>query len=132
MNLQQLKDDFSLLDDWEDKYSYIIDLGKSLPAIASEKKDDAHRIEGCVSNVWLDIALDGDGRLAIAADSDAIIVRGFLALILEMFNGLTRSEARRIDVERAFEELGISSHVSANRRSGIAGVAARIMQAAED
>lgn len=112
-----LRDSFALLDDWTDKYQYIIDLGKSLPPLPNELRTDAHRLHGCQSMVWLGIKPQG-GRLYIYAASDAAIVSGLIALVEKVYNGRSPNEilATAPDFLR---EVGLFDHLSPTRNNGL-------------
>jgi cysteine desulfuration protein SufE len=115
---EALIEDFSLFDDWEDRYAYLIDLGKRLPELPAAERTEAHKVQGCMSQVWFVRRSDGDARLVWQGDSDAAIVRGLIAILTVLYGGRTRDEARAIEVERVFGELGLERHLSTNRRNG--------------
>lgn len=117
---------FSLLDDWDDRYAYLIDLGKALPAYPDAAKTDAHQVEGCTSQVWMVTSRDKDGRLSILAESDALIVRGLIGVLMAIYHGTTAEEARVIDIQDRFAMLGLSSHLSPNRRNGFFAMVERV------
>ena len=117
-------------DSWEDRYRYIIDLGKELPSMSTEKKDDAHLVRGCQSQVWIDCRRDGE-HLYFEADSDAFIVKGLLGVVLAAFNGKTAEEILAFDVEEYFLQLGLLRHLSMTRGNGLRAMVARIRHFAE-
>jgi cysteine desulfuration protein SufE len=117
ITLDDLKENFSLFDDWEERYRYLIDLGKSLPPMDDHLKTDENKVHGCVSQVWM-VTGFRDGRLEFTADSDAHIVRGLVAVLKAAYEGKTPEEIKSIDIEQAFQELGLEQHLSPNRRSG--------------
>ncbi|MFN3201107.1 MAG: SufE family protein [Bradymonadia bacterium] len=137
MSLQELIENFELLDDWEDRYRYLIDLGKALPPMPESDKNEETRVRGCVSQVWMTsetVSRDTDGAeaIAITADSDAHIVKGLIAVLLATYNFKTRAEIRGIDIDALFEQLGLQSHLSFNRRNGFFSMVERIRSYASE
>jgi cysteine desulfuration protein SufE len=118
MSIDDLTENFTALDDWEDRYKYLIDLGNTLPPMDESLKTDAVKVRGCMSQVWMILGWDKDGRLTLLADSDAQIVRGLIAVLFAVFSGKTAEEAARTDVEKDFQRLGLDQHISPNRRNG--------------
>lgn len=118
MSIEDLAENFTALDDWEDRYKYLIDLGNTLPTMDETLKTEAVKVRGCMSQVWMVLSWDTDGRLRLLADSDAQIVRGLIAVLSAIFSGKTAEEAARIDVEKDFQQLGLDQHLSPNRRNG--------------
>lgn len=115
---QEIADEFSEVDDWMDRYSMIIDMGNSLPEIAEELKTPHRLIEGCQSRVWLDGNLDADGKVEFTADSDAIIVKGIIAMLIKVLNGHTPREI--IDADLHFiNDIGLAEHLSPTRSNGL-------------
>ena len=121
----ELVDDFALFDDWEDRYRYLIDLGRKLPEMDEAFKTDATLVNGCTSRVWM-VGEVKDGKLHIKADSDAHIVRGLIALLLMVYNERSLEEIAAIDIEAAFKEIGLEQHLSPNRRNGFFAMVERI------
>jgi cysteine desulfuration protein SufE len=119
-----IEEELSLFDDWEDRYRYIIDLGRSLPPFPTEWMDETHRIAGCQSRVWLAEKLHG-GRLHLAGASDAAIVSGLVALLLRVYSGRTPAEITATD-PAFLNELGLIGALSTNRGNGVAAMARRI------
>ena len=114
----EIIDELSGLDDWMDRYSYIIDLGNSLPAIDEQLKTPSRLIEGCQSRVWLNAELDADGKVIYTADSDAIIVKGIISMLIEVLSGHTPQEI--IDADLYFiPAIGLSEHLSPTRSNGL-------------
>lgn len=113
-NIQEIEDDFSLFDQWVDKYAYIIDLGKSLPLIAPQYKDEEHLIRGCQSQVWLAAEPAPQGRIVFTADSDAIITKGIISLLVKILSGQTPEEIASADLS-FIDRIGLSSHLSPTR-----------------
>lgn len=125
-SLASLIENFSLFDDWEERYRYLIELGKNLPPLENEFKTDATLVKGCTSRVWLVATQDGAGRYHFLADSDAHIVRGLIAVVLAAYDGKTAEEISGVDIEREFAALGLDEHLSPNRRNGFFAMVERI------
>jgi cysteine desulfuration protein SufE len=123
--LNEIQQTFSILDNWEDKYAYLIDLGRKLPAFSDENKNDNNLVRGCTSRVWM-IINDNNGIINIKADSDAHIVRGLIALVIATYNGKKISEIKSVNMEMIFSELGLSDHLSPNRRNGFFAMVEKI------
>lgn len=117
MTINAIAEDFAALDDWEDRYKYLIDLGNSLPPMEDSLKTEASKVKGCMSQVWMLLGWDG-GKLTLLADSDAQIVKGLIAVLSALFAGKTVAEIENIDVEKTFHDLGLEGHISPNRRNG--------------
>lgn len=122
--------DFAFLDDWDDRYKYLIDLGRALPPYPEEKRDDARKVRGCASQVWLD-ATARDGRILFEGDSDAHIVKGLVAVLLSLYSGKTPAEILAVDAAAALAPLDLSAHLTPQRSNGLASMAARIRAIAE-
>lgn len=130
--LNALFDDFALLDDWEERYRYLIELGRDLPPLRPEERTDATRVEGCMSNVWLVVDHRPDGRLVLRAESDAHIVRGLIAVLLAACSGLTAAELAQVNMDAVFDRLGLGQHLSPNRRNGFFAMTERIRTLARE
>lgn len=130
---QAIRDDFAFLDDWEDRYRYIIELGNELPSFPEEARDAEHKVQGCVSQVWLLTHRTGesDPLLTFEGDSDAHIVRGLVAIMLALFSGKRASEIARIDAESVMAELGLDEHLTPQRANGLRSMVKRIKRDAE-
>ncbi|MDD3807564.1 MAG: SufE family protein [Candidatus Marinimicrobia bacterium] len=109
---------FSMLPGWEEKFTYILDLGKKLLPYPDEFRDDKHRIYGCQSMVWLKIEMK-DGKLYFVADADAALVRGLIAILMIAYNGKSPQEILTFDIDQWFESLGLRSHLSPTRSNGL-------------
>ncbi|MHA7879075.1 MAG: SufE family protein [Saccharospirillum sp.] len=120
----------SFFDAWEDRYRYIIDLGKELPEMDDALKTDDRLVRGCQSQVWLEHALDDGGHLHLQADSDAHIVKGLLAVVLAAYNGKTSQEILDFDVEDYFARLDLVRHLSPTRGNGLRAMVRRIRETA--
>ncbi|MGI9284629.1 MAG: SufE family protein [Pseudomonadales bacterium] len=123
-------DTLSFFDDWEDRYRYIIDLGKSLPPLADEYKTANHLIKGCQSQVWMN-AENKQGHIYFDVDSDAHIVRGLLGVVLSAFNGKTAQQILAFDIEEYFSKLDLLQHLSATRGNGLRAMVKSIRTFAE-
>jgi cysteine desulfuration protein SufE len=126
MEIRDLIDNFSALEAWEDRYAYIIELGRSLPPLAQARKNDATLVRGCASNVWMDLERGADGRHHFKFDSDALVVKGLLYIIYALFEGKTAAEIGGIDAEAAFDRLGLKANLTAQRLAGLESVVAKI------
>lgn len=125
-----LVETFAFLDDWEERYAYLIDLGKRLPAMPETTKTETVRVQGCMSQVWLIPQPQPDGRFGFLADSDAVIVRGLIAILRVLFHNQPRDVVAALDIEAVFTELGLDEHLSPNRRNGFMSMVDRIRQLA--
>lgn len=126
MSIDELVDNFALFDDWEERYRYLIDLGSRLPPMEDNLKTENSKVQGCMSQVWLVLGLDGDRRLTMLADSDAQIVRGLIAVLAAVYAGKTPGEIAATDIDGAFSKLGLDAHLSPNRRNGFFSMVERI------
>lgn len=114
---KEIIDEFEIFPDWMEKYEYIIDLGKELPSINSEYKNDDYRISGCQSQVWLHAWKD-EGKIRFEADSDAIITKGIIALLIRALDGLTPQEILNANLD-FINEIGLKEHLSPTRANGL-------------
>ncbi|MDX1799446.1 MAG: SufE family protein [Marinobacter sp.] len=120
-------DDLEFLDDWEERYAYIIDLGKQLPAFPDDQRTEDNYVHGCQSQVWLIHHLDPDsGKLYLLIDSDAMIVRGLAAIILVALNARAPRELLTVDIDELFERLDLFRHISPTRGNGLRAMIAKI------
>lgn len=125
--LDDVLDGFELLDDWEERYAFIIDLGKQLPAFPEEARVEENYVHGCQSQVWLIHHYDDStGRLYLLIDSDAMIVRGLAAIILVALNGKTPRDLLATDIDELFEELDLFRHISPTRGNGLRAMVGKI------
>ena len=125
---EQIIDDFSMFDEWLDKYEYLIELGKSLEGLPEDKKTEDNLIKGCQSRVWLDCEAR-EGRIYFAADSDAIITRGIIALLIKVYSGHTPAEILADDFS-FIEALGLKENLSPTRANGLVSMIATIREKA--
>lgn len=121
-------DEFSMFDEWLDKYEYLIELGKSLTDYPEEKKTDERLIKGCQSRVWLDYKIDG-GRIFFNADSDAIITKGIISLLIRIYSGRTPEEILSSDFS-VVDKIGLKENLSPTRANGLVSMIARIREIA--
>lgn len=129
--LQDLLETFDLLEDWEERYRHLIELGRALPPMPEAEHSEANKVRGCMSQVWMAGGVAGNPpRLDLRGDSDAHIVKGLIALLFKLTNGRTPSEVLATDIGSAFEKLGLESHLSMNRRNGFYAMVERIRQMA--
>lgn len=124
-HIDGLIDDFALFDNWEDRYRYLIDLGRSLPAMDDALKTEDTLVRGCTSRVWM-VTNTTDGTLDFIADSDAHIVRGLIGLLRRIYAGQKTTNIAAIDIEATFEKIGLHTHLSPNRRSGFFSMVERL------
>lgn len=125
-SVAELLENFALFDNWEDRYQYLIELGKSLPPMDPVDKSEDNRVQGCLSQVWMKPLPGPGGRLDFAADSDALIVRGLIAVLRIIYAGKTSAEVASTDVAGIFAQLGLDRHLSPNRRNGFYAMVERI------
>ncbi|MDE2444900.1 MAG: SufE family protein [Alphaproteobacteria bacterium] len=123
--IDDLISDFELLDDWEDRYRHLIELGRALPPMDDALKTPATRVLGCASQVWIFAQVDGD-FLQLQGDSDALIVKGLIAIVLMLFAPMTRAEIIACDTTSVFAKLGLKDHLTPQRSNGLASMVARI------
>lgn len=123
--------EFEALDDWDDRYRLLIDLGRALPAMPDVLKTDATRVRGCASQVWLHPRFDGE-RLHFAADSDAAIVKGLVALVLMLADNRAPRDIDTAAIRARLDALGLAKHLSSNRTQGLASMVARIGELAHE
>jgi cysteine desulfuration protein SufE len=124
-------DTLGFFDSWEDRYKYIIDLGRELPKMDDDLHTDDRLVRGCQSQVWIDTALV-DGRLQIAVDSDAFIVKGLLGVVLAAYNNKTPDDVLAFDIDGYFEQLELLNHLSPTRGNGLRAMVSRIRAIAEE
>jgi len=126
-----IRADFEFLDEWDDRYKYIIDLGRTLAPYPEEYRDDLHKVRGCASQVWLHIAREGD-VFNLAGDSDAHIVKGLVALLIALYSGKTPQEIIAIDADTELAAFDLKDHLTPQRSNGLASMVKRIRAAAAE
>jgi cysteine desulfuration protein SufE len=124
--LQDLAAEFDLLGDWEERYRYIIDLGRTLAPLNDAERVDTNKVRGCASQVWLVTEPTGDGRLVFRGDSDAMIVQGLVAVMLRLYSGRAPEDIIGFDAPAALKQLGLDGALSAQRSNGLASMVQRI------
>ena len=128
--LDEIIENFNYLDEWEDRYRYLIELGRGLEPLDDGAHSDSNKVRGCASQVWLEtrVATDPSGSpvLHLKGDSDAHIVRGLVALLLALYSGQTASRILAIDAHGLFEALGLSTHLTPQRSNGVRSMVERI------
>lgn len=127
---EEILDDLSFFDDWEERYKYIIDLGKELPAMAESLRTAERLVKGCQSNVWIEVDREGDNLLFVV-DSDAVIVRGLLAVVMAAYHSKTPAEITAFDIDGYFQQLDLERHLSPTRGNGLKSIVARIRTIAQ-
>jgi len=125
--INQLIEEFELFDDWEEKYSYIIELGKKLPKLDEAEKVESNKVNGCVSQVWLVIKQNHE-KLYFYADSDAMIVKGLLAIVLRVYSGKSKDQINKINFEQVFTKLDLKNHLSPSRSNGLFSVIRKVQE----
>lgn len=129
MTIADLLSDFALLDDWEDRYRYVIELGRGLEPIDEDARTDANKVRGCASQVWLQTTVEhgaDDPKLVFIGDSDAHIVRGLIAILFDVYSGRRASEILKLDALDIFRRLGLHEHLTPQRSNGFAAMVERI------
>lgn len=130
---EDIAETFEFLDDWEDRYRHLIDLGKAMPALDPAFRVPATKVDGCASQVWILPRIEGQGPDAsfdFQGDSDAMIVRGLIAVLHALYSGLTVAEVGRVDAVAELGRLGLNEHLSAQRSNGVRAMLERIRQSA--
>ena len=128
-DFEDLVETFEFLDDWEDRYRHVIDLGKALPDMPEALKVPATKVDGCASQVRLHITIEG-GVLTFVGESDAIIVRGLIAVLITLYSGLEVAEIDKVDVVSELGRLGLNEHLSSQRSNGLRAMVTRVIETA--
>ncbi|MGA2125532.1 MAG: SufE family protein [Xanthobacteraceae bacterium] len=130
MTIDDITENFSLLDDWDDRYRYVIELGRGLAPLAEAARTDANKVQGCASQVWLDTTVAPDGNrgpvMTFVGDSDAHIVRGLIAILLALYSHRTARDILATDAITVFERLGLREHLTPQRSNGFRSMVERI------
>lgn len=138
MNIQDLLDDFEFLDDWEDRYRYVIELGRKLAPLPEEDRTPANKVNGCASQVWLATIISPSKDdpqqpvLTFVGDSDAHIVRGLISILFVIFSNKHADEIIELDVKKIFNQIGLDEHLSPQRSNGLVSMVARIKTDAQN
>ncbi len=131
MSIDELIENFEFLDSWEDKYRYIIELGEKLPLLEEKFKTDEWKVRGCQSQVWLVPSKQEDGTLSFSGDSDAMIVKGLIAIVLMVYNNVSAKQIKEIKIDDIFARLGLREHLSPSRRNGLEAMIEKIRHYAD-
>jgi cysteine desulfuration protein SufE len=131
MTLKNIQSDFEFLDEWEDRYRYIIELGRTLEHLSDKDRADVNKVQGCASQVWLSTTIEPNGaeegpRLTFHGDSDAHIVRGLIAILFAIYSGKTSTEILKTDAHAVFQNLGLGEHLTPQRSNGFVSMVERI------
>jgi len=132
---EDIAETFDFLDDWEDRYRHVIELGKAMPTMDDAVKVPATKVDGCASQVWILPQIDGQGRSAtfhFQGDSDALIVRGLIAVLHALYDGLSVGEVIKVDAGGELARLGLNDHLSSQRSNGLRAMVERIRSLAQD
>jgi cysteine desulfuration protein SufE len=128
--IDEIIDNFALLDEWDDRYRYLIELGRELPPLAAAAHNDANKVQGCASQVWLDTSVRPNGAggpiLTFVGDSDAHIVRGLIAILFAAYSGRTAKDILATDAVGVFERIGLREHLTPQRSNGFRSMVERI------
>jgi cysteine desulfuration protein SufE len=134
-SIDDIVENFELLDDWEDRYRYVIELGNGLAPLSDAEHTDTYKVRGCASQVWLVSQTEPDGtagpRLYFRGDSDAHLVRGLIAILFAIYSGRTADEILAYDTQGLFARIGLKDHLTQQRSNGLASMVARIRSDAE-
>jgi cysteine desulfuration protein SufE len=130
MTIDEVIENFSLLDEWDDRYRYVIELGRTLPPLSETQRNDANKVQGCASQVWLATTAKPNGAdgpiLTFVGDSDAHIVRGLIAILFALFSGKTAREILATDALQLFDRMGLREHLTPQRSNGLRSMVDRI------
>ena len=129
MNVNEIVENFELLDEWDDRYRYLIELGRELEPMDPLAHTDVNKVRGCASQVWVESRVDrgeGEPRLILKGDSDAHIVRGLITLVFALYSGKTSREIVETEAQPLFERLGLSAHLTPQRSNGVRAMVERI------
>jgi cysteine desulfuration protein SufE len=124
--LDELAEEFDILGDWEERYRYVIELGRELQPLPDAERTDANKVRGCASQVWLSTRRLADGRLEFRGDSDAHIVKGLVAILLRLYSGRRPEEIADFDARQAVDRLGLTGALTSQRTNGLASMVQRI------
>jgi cysteine desulfuration protein SufE len=128
-DFEEIAETFAFLDDWEERYRHVIELGRAMPPLDDALRVPATRVDGCASQVWIVPRIDGSGRAAVFrfdGDSDAMIVRGLIAILRALYSGLTVEDVVRVDAAAELGRLGLNDHLSSQRSNGLRAMVMRI------
>jgi cysteine desulfuration protein SufE len=130
----ELSQELAELEDWDERYQYLVDLGRQLPRIDPALQSQENRVQGCMSTVWMSARFSSDPqrRMELIADSDSLIVKGLIVLLMSLYDQRPAAEVLDVDAEAAFRQLGLEQHLSPNRRNGLYAMVKRIRQLAAE
>ena len=131
MSIDEIIENFEFMDDWEDRYRYVIELGRELEPLQTEDYTEDHKVRGCVSQVWLVTEQERDGGgpvLKFRGDSDAHIVRGLIAILIALYSGKKADEITQLDAEEVFDQIGLRDHLTPQRSNGLASMVKRVKE----
>lgn len=131
MTIEELIENFEFLDSWEDKYKYIIELGEKLEVLPENLHTQEWQVKGCQSQVWLVPHKQSDGTIYFVGDSDAMIVKGLIAIVLMIYNNLTSDEIKKLAINDIFASIGLQEHLSPSRRNGLEAMVEKIKHYAD-
>jgi cysteine desulfuration protein SufE len=136
MPIDHIREDFALLDDWEDRFRYVMELGRAMPALDERLRTEANKVRGCASQVWLssEVTRTADGSaqtLRLSGDSDAHLVRGLVAITIALYDGLPLAQIQALDANAQLAALGLNEHLTPQRSNGLASMIKRIRADAE-
>ena len=123
---EKIETAFEVFDDWEDRYRFLIDIGKKLPELPEDVKTEANRVQGCTSRVWLIFTQDAEEHFVFQGDSDSAIVKGLVTVLLSLYSNKTAPEILDVDIKGALEKLDLANHLSTSRRNGLFSMSERI------
>ncbi|MEM6649079.1 MAG: SufE family protein [Pseudomonadota bacterium] len=130
-SFDDIADDFGFIEDWDEKYRYLIDLGRHLPPFPKDAQTEETKVRGCASQVWLTFE-EKEGSLFIQGDSDASIVKGLIALLISLYNGQSAEQIIKINAEEKLKAIDLNDHITPQRSNGVASMITRIRQVAEE
>ena len=129
--IEELVENFDLLGNWEERFAYLIDLGKALPPMSDEDKCEENLVNGCQAQVWMRLELDEEGKITILADSDAFIVKGLIAVLLMIYSGKTAQAIQQTDGLAVLDKLQLQAHLSPTRKNGLFSMVSRVRELAD-
>ncbi len=125
-SFETIADDFAFLDDWDERYKYLIDLGRQLPELADHERSEETKVRGCASQVWLVFDEITQNNISFRGDSDAHIVKGLVALMIALFSGKSAREVIALDAEEALAKIDLKDHITPQRSNGVAAMMTKI------
>ncbi|MBK8008442.1 MAG: SufE family protein [Rhizobiales bacterium] len=129
--IEKIIDDFELLDSWDDRYRYVIELGRKLPELAAEAHTDANKVQGCASQVWVTSSRKGESAIEFQGDSDAHIVKGLIAILFALYSGEDAKKILETDANAVFNKLGLGEHLTPQRSNGFRSMVERMKRDAQ-